>query len=211
MKKKIIATIVLLIAIGIIAVKLFQPNSKSDNSQNLNKALNVSATKDVKDDIYIKGKNVSIAKWEVELSQKFYQLSGSDEKQAKEQAEQYQKQENALYAKALSEGYTVTDEEVYKFLDSLKQSLAEADNRKEVEKIIKSYGLEDNYWDYMFKVYKKALLTQKYVSDLENDYAEQLGMDKTSEEFEKQWNKKLESIKDDLVKKEDYTIVKVEG
>ena len=60
----------------------------------------------------------------------------------------------------------------------------------------------------MFKVYQKDLPIQKYISALEDDYAKQLDMDKTSEEFQKYWDTKFENIKDDLVKEEGYTLVK---
>lgn len=172
------------------------------------KGIDTSSEEIKKEDIYLIGNKSLITKSELELSEKFYEISGSDKAQAKEQAEQYQKQENALYVKALEEGYEVTDKEVNEYLDTLKQTLSEAENNKDVEKIIKAYGSEDEYWNYMFKVYQKDLPIQKYISALEDDYAKQLGMEKTSEEFQKYWDTKFENIKDDLVKEEGYTSVK---
>ena len=60
----------------------------------------------------------------------------------------------------------------------------------------------------MFKVYQKDLPIQKYVSALEDDYAQKMNMDKTSEEFQEYWNTKFEEIKADLVKEESYTTIK---
>lgn len=207
MKKKILIATILLMTLGIIAVKFLLPNRVIYRFGNWGRVLKTYTTNENNDEIYMIGKNTSITKLEIELSEKFYQLSGSNATQAKKQAEQFIKQENALYAKALKAGYTVTDKEVYEYLDTLKQTLSEAENSEYVKAIVKSYGSEEEYWDYLFKVYQKDLPIQKYVSSLENDYAKQLGMDKTSEEFQEYWDTKFESIKNDLVEKENYNLV----
>ena len=235
MKKKIIITVLAISMIGAISIKSFASDSVTNTFTNWGKTLkeyvvqnnpqtfstsnsfyaltsingeNLSNKEVATNDIYMVGKKVLITKSEMELAQKFYEISGSDKETAQKEAEQYQKQENALYAKALEKGYTVTDEEVQEYLKTLKQTLSQAENHADIENVIKAYGSEDEYWKYMFKVYQKDLPIQKYVSALEDDYAQKMNMDKTSEEFQEYWNTKFEEIKADLVKEDSYTTIK---
>ena len=231
MKKKIIIAILIISVATVISLKSFAADNTTDKFTNWGKALkhyviqeelqtlsssnttyaitsvegvNLSIEEVPKTDIYMVGNKILITKSELELSQKFYEISGSDKETAKQEAEEYIKQENALYVKALEEGYTVTDVEVHKYLETLKQTLSNAEN------LIKAYGSEDEYWEYMFTVYQKDLPIQKYVSALEDKYAQKMGIDKTSEAFQEYWDTKFEDIKSDLTKKENFKTVKIE-
>ena len=219
MKKKIIITVLVISIASVISVKSFASNSVTEKFTNWGKTLkeyviqqrtqtpSSSNEKVSKNDIYMVGNKALITKSEMELSQKFYEISGSDKETAKQEAEEYLKQENALYVKALEEGYTVTDTEVHEYLKTLKQTLSKAENHKDVENVIKAYGSEDEYWEYMFIVYQKDLPIQKYVSALKEEYTQKRGTCLTSEEFKKDWDSKFEDIKSDLVKEENFKTI----
>lgn len=161
-------------------------------------------------DIAMVGNDVLISKSELDQAVKFYDISGYDAKEAREMAETYVKEENALYSEAIKNGYSTTEKEVYAYLEELKATIARSENKDDVAAVIDAYGSEDAYWEYMFTVYTKDLPIQNYVKDQENLYAEKLGTGK-DEEFWEKWQSEFESLKNKLVQEEDFkTINEVE-
>lgn len=197
-----------------IILKEFSEKESSNNDKELysivstNKNKLTANQKVSKKDIYMVGKDSLITNSELELSTKFYLLSTNDEDEAKIEAKKFVKEHTALYAKAITEGYTVTDQEVYDYLETLKVTLSDAENREDIEQLIQAYGSEDEYWEYMFQVYQKDLPIQKYVADLEQKYAKKMNLDRESTEFNEFWDTEFETIKSDLVKVENYQELK---
>lgn len=76
----------------------------------------------------------------------------------------------ALYAAALHNGYSVTENEVWAYLKELKETINTADNKEDADAVMKSFGSEKEYWDYEFTVYHKNLPIQKYVDSLRAQY-----------------------------------------
>ena len=69
-----------------------------------------------------KGNQVEIiTKDDIEQATEFYILAGYTESTAREKAIKYMLERDATYQKAISEGYSVTDEEVWAYLDELKE------------------------------------------------------------------------------------------
>lgn len=112
---------------------------------------------------------------EMEQAITFYELQGYDHKQAQSLAEEYVKESNAIYKKALAEGYSVTEEEVSSYVEWLKDMYhndpeLNEDSKKQMEVMINSFKNEEDYWEYLRGVYQKSLASQNYVEDLQNNY-----------------------------------------
>ena len=85
------------------------------------------------------------------------------EASAKKEAVKYMAEREALYQEALAQGFTVTDEEVWDYLDTLNETINQADNKEDALKIMEQFATEQDYWDFEFLVYQKNLPIQKYV------------------------------------------------
>ena len=110
-----------------------------------------------------------ISKEEMEYTTYFYMQQGYDEEEAKSKAKEYLTEREELYQKAVDAGYSVTDEEVEEYLDSLKELIYSSENGEEQLAISKNYfENEEEYWDYEFLVYQKNLVIQKYNRDMDN-------------------------------------------
>lgn len=110
-----------------------------------------------------------ISKEEMEYTTYFYMQQGYDEEEAKSKAKEYLTEREELYQKAVDAGYSVTDEEVEEYLDSLKELIYSSENGEEQLAISMNYfENEDEYWDYEFLVYQKNLVIQKYNKDMDN-------------------------------------------
>lgn len=110
-----------------------------------------------------------ISKEEMEYTTYSYMQQGYDEEEAKSKAKEYLMEREELYQKAVDAGYSVTDEEVEEYLDSLKELIYSSENGEEQLAISMNYfENEDEYWDYEFLVYQKNLVIQKYNEDMDN-------------------------------------------
>ena len=171
-----------------------------------------SENRDVKEsDIYMKGKSASVTEADIKQGTDFYVLSGMDEEAAREEAIKYMMKREALYAEAVRNGYSVTDDEVRAYLEELKQTIASADNKEDVEAVIKGFGSEDEYWEYEFNIYKTDLPIQKYTKSLKVEYenndisSEVQGISVNSDE---DFNDFFERYKEELVEKQNYQKIK---
>ena len=97
------------------------------------------------------------------------------------------------------------------YLEELKQTIASADNKEDVEAVIKGFGSEDEYREYEFNVYKKDLPIQKYTESLKAEYennnisSEVQGISVNSDE---DFNDFFERYKEELVEKQNYQKIK---
>ncbi len=111
----------------------------------------------------------NISKEEMEYTTYSYMQQGYDEEEAKSKAKEYLMEREELYQKAVDAGYSVTDEEVEEYLDSLKELIYSSENGEEQLAISMNYfENEDEYWDYEYLVYQKNLVIQKYNKDMDN-------------------------------------------
>ncbi|MBR1692665.1 MAG: hypothetical protein IJ711_07810 [Lachnospiraceae bacterium] len=162
----------------------------------------------VADDIYAQGEKTCITTKDIEQVQNFYMLSGKDEKTAWEEAVQYVKEREALYQAAIDNGYSVTDQEVWDYIDELKKTVDSADNKEDALAIIRQFDSEQDYWNYEFSVYQKNLPIQNYVHDIEQTFMQRSASSKkASNEIESEWQQYFEQLKTDLINKENYQIV----
>ena len=149
--------------------------------------------------LYAVGKDVSITMKEYEQVKSFYKLKSEDDGQAAKDADKEIKQYNALYAAAVKNGYSVTDEQVQAYIEDMKLQLESVDNSEDIQDVIDQFDSEDDYWAYEFTVYQKQLPIQNYVSALNDEYNEK-AVDSSSEEAQEEWDTYFENLKDKLVK-----------
>lgn len=157
-------------------------------------------------DIFAQGKDATVSEQEVQRATEFYITSGMDEEQARKKAEDYMMEYEAMYAKAIGEGFQVTDEEVRAYVEELKETLQNVDNSDEVEDAIAQFESEEAYWEYEYEVYKKSLPIQKYVENLEKEYKEAARNkgDISEEEIEENWEEEFASVKREAVQEQEY-------
>ena len=109
----------------------------------------------------------------------------------------------ALYQAAIKNGFTVTDEEIKSYLDELKKTLEQADNKDDVLAIISKFDSEEAYWAFEYTVYQKDLPIQKYVASLEQEYFKG---NTTSSDAD--WVNYFEKLKTQLAEDENFQYVK---
>ena len=168
-----------------------------------------SANKTVNEpEIYAKGNSAVVTEKEIQQATDFYVLSGMDKDAAREKAINYVMEREALYAEAIRNGYSVTDDEVRAYLEELKETINTADNKEDADAVIKSFGSEQEYWDYEFTVYQKNLPIQKYVDSLKAQYEAKSKLARGSAELVNDFNSYYENYKQDLVNEENYQLAK---
>lgn len=146
------------------------------------------------------GKNIAITEAEINQYTVFYELQG--EENPEEKALSYAKERNALYVKAMENGYDVTDEEVYAYLDELKAMLQKDNNQEMYQSAMEGFLSEDDYWAYEFAVYKVDLPIQKYNAAMKETYREKSNL--SEEEFEKAWSEEFEQMKEEAVREQNF-------
>lgn len=160
-------------------------------------------------EVYAEGERAYITTGDIEQVQKFYMLSGLDEQSAWEKAVQYVKEREALYQAAINNGYSVTDQEVWNYIEELKEIVYSADNKEDALAIIRQFDSEEDYWNYEFTVYQKNLPIQNYVHDMEQMFKQSRSFyaDKDSSDIELEWQQYFEQMKADLVNEGNYQII----
>lgn len=149
-------------------------------------------------EIFEKGENAIITTDEIEQAAAYYQLGGMNEKEAYEEAADYARKREALYQEALKNGYQVTDQEVWDYLEQFKEELHEYQNSGMVDTIMGQFDSEEDYWNYEFTVYQKNLPIQNYVHDLEQEYLAKHETPTVS------WETHFEELKETLAASENY-------
>ena len=114
----------------------------------------------------------------------------------------------ALYQQAIEAGYTVTDQEVYDYLEEVKGNLSnQSENKEDAMAIIEQFDSEEDYWNYEFEVYKKDLPIQKYMAAKEKEFKEVAPQAKSINEIEEEWQEYYEQIKAQAVENEEFKVV----
>ena len=161
--------------------------------------------------VYFKGKTAVITKKDLEMSIDNLVLSGLKEENAIKEAVKLTMEREALYEEAVTEGFNVTDDEIKAYLEELKGMMDKADNKAQVEAIIKGFGSEEKYWDFEFSIYKKDLPIIKYQEALEKQYKDKnmkLRLDMVEPTYKEGFGGFLEQYKEALVKDQSFRLVK---
>lgn len=160
------------------------------------------------EEIYAIGTSGTISNREVKQAADFCKLTGMTEEEAREQAVQYVMEREALYQEAIKNGYGVTDEQVWEYLEEMKQILHNADNSDDVQTVISRFDSEEDYWDFEFTVYQKNLPIQNYVHDMEQQFVQENSYSGgSSESYDEAWQEYFARVKETLVEKENFKIV----
>ena len=118
---------------------------------------------------------------------------------------------DATYQKAISEGHSVTDEEVWAYWDELKEIINGATNKDETQALINQFDSEEEYWQHEFEVYKINLPIEKYLNSVKQDYLNNAAAIHSESENKTEHlnscNGYLQKLQSDLVEKEDYEIM----
>ena len=200
-KIKIISNVcIVLVLITILSISSYATSSSSVIMSDWGKTLAENSKDMQSEDIYAVGKNAIVTNKDVDQAVEFYMLSGMDEQNAKEEAVKYTFQREALYQAAIENGYSVTDEEVWEYLEELKDTINHADNKEDAIAIMSQFETENDYWNFEFSVYQKNLPIQRYVHDLEESFMQ-------SSVEENEWDQYFEQMKENLVLKENYQII----
>lgn len=195
-----------LIVVLFLTVYAMADNPQSAFLQKWGQILKSASTSDSQD-IYAEGKNTTVRNKDIEQAKQFFILSGAEEEQAEKQAVEYVMEREALYHAAIQNGYEVTEQEVWDYLEELKVTLNTADNKEDFQNILNQFDSEKEYWDFQFTVYEKNLPIQNYVKDLEKQYMETQTYSEDGEDAERGWEEYFEKFKDSLKNDENYQIV----
>ena len=139
--------------------------------------------------IYSKGNSavVTVNQWEQYV--KFYLLEEETEENAKNLATKEAEEYEALYSNAIAYGYTVSEEEINRYLENLKQTIQEAKNKEIVTAIMEAFPSEQEYWNYQRTISQKDIPIQKYVEAERETYEQTQNTD---------WNSYFETWKEKL-------------
>lgn len=208
--KVIVGSVIIVVLVIILTVPVFT-QSKTDSLMSAwgNILKGYAGNEKVQEgDIYAKGVSATVTEEEVRQATDFYLLSGDmSEQEAREKAINYSEKREALYEEAARKGYTVTDDEVWSYLEELKEFITTSDNKDDAYAVINSFDSEQEYWDYEFKVYQKDLPIQKFNEDLQAQYEAQTGKTNGTSESMADFNSYFEKYKQDLVEKENYQLI----
>lgn len=161
--------------------------------------------------VYFKGKTAEITKKDLEMSIDNLVLSGLKEENAIKEAVKLTMEREALYEEAVTEGFNVTDGEIKDYFEELKGTMDKAENKVQVDAIIKGFGSEEKYWDFEFGIYKKDLPIIKYQKALETQYNDKdvkLRLDTVKPTYKEGFGGFLEQYKEALVKDQNFRLVK---
>lgn len=206
MKKKIIIVLVSFVLIIGIVLTLTKAHTSSTSlmaewGMKLKDSVGGKEEQDTSQ-VYAQGDHATVTQDEIEQAKQFFITSGLSESEAAEKAISYSMEREAMYEKALQEGYDVTDAEVDAYLSELKSMMSTAENKTDIEALISQFDSEEEYWQYQKEVYRKNLPIQKYVSELQKQYDENGKETDTAEE----WNHYLEQYKREVVQEENYIV-----
>ena len=201
-----ISAIVVMLAAGI-AIPVFAGSQYSELFKNWGQKLKEYSDKENTETEQLQPQNMIILSEEdIQLATNFYELQGYDEASARTEAETYLLEREALYQEAIKNGYTVTDEEVWTYLDELKKIIDLAENKEDAYAIMSAFDSEDEYWAYEFKVYQKNLPIQNYVKALETQFYEEYSNSEKAKGIEQTWEDYFENYKQELVQQKQYEV-----
>lgn len=153
-------------------------------------------------EVFAKGDNYTILKFDIEQAIQFYLLNGLTKENAKKEAVKYTLEREVLYQAAVENGFTATKEEIYDYLYKLKNTIETSNNKDDAEAVIAQFDTPEDYWNFEYLVYEKNIPIEKYRKELEKEY-------KKSQTHKKEsWDEYFQQVKDDLVKKENFQIIK---
>lgn len=137
----------------------------------------------------------------------YYKSAGMSDEEAEKEAYKYEKESAAFYTEAVKAGCEATEKEVADYVSDIRTEYEEKKmdeaSLKEFNEIIAQFDSPEDYWKYEKTVYQKLLPQIKYNKQLEKEYKE-----KHADASDEDWEKYFNNYKNELVKKEDFKLVK---
>ncbi len=158
------------------------------------------------DNTYAVGKNIAISNEEIQQYADFYTNEGYSEEEAYAAARKDAEERNALYVEAMKNGYSVTDDEVYEWLDELRAGLEE-DTTGVYQAAMEGFESEEAYWDFEFEVYKIDLPIQKYVSAKEQEFYKNNPEASETDIPYNSWHDAFEELKEELASAQNFQVL----
>lgn len=159
------------------------------------------------DTVAIGGNNITITEKEIEDKVDVYLQTG--DMNAVDSAVQHLLERKVLYNKAISEGFSVSDEELDTEIEKLKEVSKKAENYSEYEEFINGYGGEDAYFDDMKEDYRISITINKYLMSEQEKY-EVTGLNQKSsidsDNLSANWNSKKNELITELINNENIII-----
>lgn len=155
--------------------------------------------------IYAKGRTISITKGEFEAIKQVYEAAGKEN--AGDEALISIIKDKLMFNKATQEGYKVSQKEVADSIKKMKKALHGEDEFKEFKELTEGFGSEEEYWEYAAELAEKDLPVQKYLEDLQADFAKEMSSETDDQELQERWTKKLEDMKNKMVQEEAVTVL----
>ena len=213
MKKRILIVISLSAILLMGAITSYASSLSTEDAQLWAKIgqLFKSGTDTSDDSIFAKGKSGGIVtKEDIEQATEFYVLAGYSETESREKAIDYMLSRDAMYQKAISEGYSVTDDEIWDYLEELKVTISQSENAEQAQILIDQFDSEEEYWQHEFEVYQINLPIEKYMEVLQQEYLSNYAVpnsvDQNIENIMQGYSNYIDEVKADLVESEQYTI-----
>lgn len=213
MKKRILIVISLSAILLMGAITSYASSLSPEDAQLWTKIgqLFKSGTDTSDDSIFAKGKSGGIVtKEDIEQATEFYVLAGYSETESREKAIDYMLSRDAMYQKAISEGYSVTDDEIWDYLEELKVTISQSENAEQAQILIDQFDSEEEYWQHEFEVYQINLPIEKYMEVLQQEYLSNYAVpnsvDQNIENIMQGYSNYIDEVKADLVESEQYTI-----
>ena len=207
-KVKVLICVSLVCVLGILCGSVAVARSSTTvRMKNWGKVLKANSIKEYgEDEVYAKGTRINLKKKDIEQTKTFYVLTGMDEREATEKAVDYVAEREVLYQVAIDNGYEVTEQQVWEYIDELKKMIESADNKEEALAVMREFDSEEDYWNYQFTVYKKSLPIQNYVRDVEQMYMQTNVYSEGN--LEDTWQEYFAQMKEQLVEQENFQVIK---
>ncbi len=147
------------------------------------------------DSIVLDGKDIDIKASQIEQYETFYEIYGYDNPES--EALNFAKEYSALYAEAVKNGFTVTDEEVKEWVNMAADDL----QNKTIESCFDS---ENDYFDFRMDVDRKDCIIMKYVKNIENQFADECDYERGTQEFDNAYEEYFSNLKKELINKQSF-------
>ena len=163
-----------------------------------------SELKENKNRIVAEGRDIEVSQREVnircELS-KYSENAVSQEEAVKELVE-----EKALYEEAVKHGFQISDAELDKEMEELKEVVKASENSEEIQEMLHAFEDEDAYWEYVRErnLIRGTILA--YQQSLQEQYSNTNRVKLETDVQEKEWEEYMDQVVEKAVDKQEVEL-----
>lgn len=164
--------------------------------ESINKNLNTKNSK-----VLAQSDNISITEAELKNNVEILNLSYNvNQNDIASTAVEQLLERKSLYKLSIESGFHVSESEYQTYIQNLKESLNNAENRDEIIEFFKGFGGSEKYFELMEDTYKESLCIRKYLDSKMQKYAEAINADVNDITFLNEWQEKENQLKVDAIK-----------